>query len=182
MKAREAFLWNGLAVYTKRCVIVQQTAHIHHSRPTLRWDLSVTWIIHHSLMQQYLRAKVIKRGNNFFFKKSNSHSSIFPAAVPLSRDKRFSLLWEPKPFPSPLPHCSATCEGTGSGIGTTGVNGEADICLGTGRSVPALVSPGHQQHGKSSLHQKTTSLILMINSVPGLVLHVGSSTLRLLNV
>lgn len=49
----------------------------------------------HSLMLQYFRAKVIKHGNKFFFKKSNLYQSIFLAAVPLSREKSFSLVWEP---------------------------------------------------------------------------------------
>lgn len=77
MKAREAFLWNGLAVYTKRCVIVQQTAHIHHSRPDPqtgpKCDLNYSPLIDAAVLQ----SKGDKTWEEFLFFKNPTYVRVF---------------------------------------------------------------------------------------------------------
>lgn len=101
------------------------------------------------------RAKVIKRGNNFFF-KNRTHIGVFSLLLSHSPGKR-GFLWSGNQT-FPITSASLLCNLRGNQIWYRDNRGnrEADICLGTGHSVPALVhvSPWHQQHGKSGLDQR----------------------------
>lgn len=129
-----------------------------------------------------LQSKGDKTWEQFLFLKIQLTLEYFPCCCPtLQRQEVFFALGT-KTFPITSAALLCNLRGNRVWYRDNWGGGKADICLGTGRSVPELVSAVHQQHGKCGLHQKTTSLILMSNSVPGLVLHVGSSTLRLVNV
>lgn len=94
-----------------------------------------------------------KRWEYFLLKKVSFALGYFTCCCPTLQGKGVFLGLGTKPFPPPLPRCSATYSQTGSGIGTTGEGREANICLGTGCSVPALVnvSQWHEQPEASGL-------------------------------
>lgn len=99
MKAREAFLWNGLAVYTKRCVIVQQTAHIHHSRPDPqtgpKCDLNYSPLIDAAVLQ----SKGDKTWEQFLFLKIQLTLEYFPCCCPTLQGQEVFFALGTKTFP-----------------------------------------------------------------------------------
>lgn len=153
-----------------------QTAHIHHggseAQMEPKCDLNYS---PHSLMLHYFRAKVIKRGNTFFF-KNQAHIRVFSLLLSHSPGKR-GFLWSGNQT-FPITSATLLCNLRGNQFwyrDNQGWHLSWHRPLGASAGArESLTSATWEKWPQAEDFWKSISLILMINSVPALVLHVAA--------
>lgn len=124
-------------------------------------------------MLQHFRAKVIKRGNNFFL-KTLTHSRVFSLLLSHSPGKR-GFLWSGNQT-FPITSATLLCNVRGNRVWYRDNQGEhLSWHRPLGASIGAresLTSATWEKWSRPKDFWKSISLILIINKVPALVLHV----------